>query len=361
MNRIYHMIPIRSTNPLLPDFNLLIESIEGIYDTDIVTNMGPYHNAFERELSSYHNVPECTLVNNATSGLLLALKILDIKGEVIVTPFSFAATRQVIEFLNLTPVFCDLEPGSPNIDATKIINHVSETTSAVLATHCYGVPCNVETIEDVASAHNLQIIYDGAHAFGQKVKGQSIFNYGDVSVLSLHATKVFNSIEGGAIFASSELHKRFKLARNFGIGKEDTISDLGINTKMSELHAIFGSLNLRIVDAAIKCRKRIARLYLDNLSDKVTCLLQDGNETNYPYFPVLFKDHKQRDEAYCYLRKEKIYARRYFSPLLTDCPYELERLPYAVNFCHRVLCLPIHHKIAEHSAIKICKLIEKII
>ena len=250
--------------------------------------MGPLHDEFETKLANYHNLDECCLVNNATIGLLLSLRVLGVSGEVITTPFSFAATTQVLKFLDLTPVFCDIQSDGPNIDATKIEALITAKTTAILATHCYGIPCDVTAIQDIADRNNLVVIYDAAHAFGQTLAGQSIFNFGDASVLSMHATKVMNSVEGGAIFAKPKRMKEFKAARNFGITGTDQFNGVGVNAKLSEVHSAFGLLNLQAVDDSLSKRKKIGEIYSKNLCGEVEIMIKANEQTNYCYFPILF-------------------------------------------------------------------------
>ena len=353
------MVKIFSTKPSLPEFDALVRKMETIYSATILTNMGPLHNEFETKLANYHNLDECCLINNATMGLLLSLRVLGVSGEVITTPFSFAATTQVLKFLNLIPVFCDIQHDGPNIDAAKIESLITAKTSAILATHCYGIPCDVDAIQDIADRNNLTVIYDAAHAFGQTVAGQSIFNFGDASVLSMHATKVLNSVEGGAVFAKPKLLKELKAARNFGITGEDQFDGVGINAKLSEIHAAFGLLNLEGVGDCLSKRRKIGEIYFDNICDQIVTLIKPTDQTNYCYFPVCFSSVEKRDFVYENLRKNDIYARKYFSPLLCDDETVLERLSNAQNLVSRVLCIPIFPDLLEVEALRICQIINQ--
>ena len=353
MNKIF------STKPAMPDFRSLVQKMETIYSTTTLTNNGPLHNEFETKLAGYHNLDDCCLVNNATMGLLLSLRVLGVSGEVITTPFSFAATTQVLKFLNLTPVFCDIQNDAPNIDAAKIESLITTKTSAILATHCYGIPCDVDVIQDIADRNNLVVIYDAAHAFGQTVGGQSIFNYGDASVLSMHATKVMNSVEGGAIFAKPKLLKELKTARNFGITDEDQFCGVGANAKLSEVHAAFGLLNLEAIGDCLSKRKKIGEIYHEHICSAVDKMISPTDQTNFCYFPVCFSSHETRELVYEKLRKHDIYARRYFSPLLCDDDSVLKRLSNAQDLVSRVLCIPIFPDLSEVDALRICRVINQ--
>jgi len=310
-------------------------------------------------LAGYHNLDDCCLVNNATMGLLLSLRVLGVSGEVITTPFSFAATTQVLNFLNLTPVFCDIQNDGPNIDAAKIESLITTKTSAILATHCYGIPCDVELIQGIADRNNLVVIYDAAHAFGQAVGGQSIFNYGDASVLSMHATKVMNSVEGGAIFAKPKLLKQLKTARNFGITGEDHFCGVGANAKLSEVHSAFGLLNLEAIGDCLLKRKKIGEIYYKNICAEVDKMISPADQTNFCYFPVCFSSYEARELVFENLRKNDIYARKYFSPLLCNDETFLKRLVNAQDLVSRVLCIPIFPDLSEMDALRICRVINQ--
>lgn len=353
------MDKIFSTKPAMPDFRRLVKKMETIYATATLTNNGPLHNEFEAKLAEYHNVDECCLVNNATMGLMLSLRALGVSGEVITTPFSFAATTQVLHFLNLTPVFCDIHNDGPNIDATKIESLITAKTSAILATHCYGIPCDVDAIKDIADRNNLIVIYDAAHAFGQTVAGQSIFNFGDASVLSMHATKVMNSVEGGAIFAKPKGLKELKTARNFGITGEDKFDGVGANAKLSEVHAAFGLLNLEVVGDCLSKRKKISEIYFENICGKVDIMIKPTDQTNYCYFPICFSSFEEREAVYENLRKNDIYSRKYFSPLLCNDKSVLKRLLNAQELVSIILCIPIFPDLHEADALRICKIINQ--
>ena len=353
------MVKIFSTKPSLPEFDALVRKMETIYSTSILTNMGPLHNEFETKLANYHNLDECCLVNNATIGLMLSLRVLGVSGEVITTPFSFAATTQVLKFLNLTPVFCDIQNDGPNIDVTKIEALITAKTSAILATHCYGIPCDVAAIQDIADRNNLVVIYDAAHAFGQTVSGQSIFNFGDASVLSMHATKVMNSVEGGAIFAKPKRLIELKAARNFGITGEDRFNGVGANAKLSEVHAAFGLLNLETIDDCLSKRKKIGEIYSKNICCEVDIMIEANDRTNYCYFPICFSSFEERELVYENLRKNDIYARKYFSPLLSDDKSVLKRMLNAQHLVSRILCIPIFPDLRDQDALRICKIINQ--
>ena len=350
---------IFSTKPSLPEFEALVRKMETVYSTSTLTNMGPLHNEFETKLANYHNFDECCLVNNATTGLMLSLRVLEVSGEVITTPFSFAATTQVLKFLNLTPVFCDIQNDGPNIDVTKIEASITSKTSAILATHCYGIPCDVAAIQDIADRNNLVVIYDAAHACGQTVAGQSIFNFGDASVLSMHATKVMNSVEGGAIFAKPKRLMELKAARNFGITGKDQFNGVGANAKLSEVHAAFGLLNLETVNDCLLKRKKIGEIYSKNICCKVDIMINTGDQTNYCYFPVCFSSPEERELVYENLIKNDIYSRKYFSPLLCDEISVYKRMVNAQRLVSRILCIPIFPDLRDQDALRICEIINQ--
>lgn len=354
-------VDIKLTSPLKPSFENLMTNIRLVYDNDTLTNMGPFHNEFETKLAKFHGLHDCCLVNNATTGLLLCLKFLVAKGEVITTPFSFAATTHVLNFLDLKPVFCDIEAHSPNLDPSKIERLISKDTTAILATHCYGIPCDVEKIARIAEKYNLKVIYDAAHAFGQRVLDHSIFEFGDASVLSLHATKIFNSIEGGAIFSKKSNLDLLKKARNFGITGDDVFVSLGINAKLSEFHALFGLLNFDEFHDSFVGRKRVARVYKDNLDKAIQVMMKLDGTDNLSYFPIVFRSESERERAYNALKNKGIKSRKYFAPLLSNNKDDHEKFNNAEFLVRRVLCIPIFKELTDQQAKKICVIINEAI
>jgi len=339
----------------LPALEELLPSLATIWQTRNLTNCGPFHEQLEKALCDYLGVGHVSLVTNATIGLLLALRAVQVCGEVITTPFTFAATSHGLVWSGLTPVFVDVEPGSLNIDPDRIEAAITPQTCAILAVHCYGYPCKVEAIDAIAQRHGLKVIYDAAHAFAVRHKSQSLLVHGDLSVLSFHATKVFNTFEGGAIVArDAGMKARLDRLKNFGITDEVTIDETGINGKMSEFNAALGLLQLKRVDEAIKERRSIAHNYLMALSNVqgIRCLARaDDAGANHAYFPILIEDDfgLTRDAVHSRMRARNVNARRYFFPLVSSLPpfrglasSAPGNLPVATQAADRVLCLPIY-------------------
>lgn len=350
------------TASVIPNKEELYKIYDKILDSGQLTNFGRYHASFENKLAKYHGIDKALLVNNATNGLLMAVKSLQMK-KVITTPFSFAATTQVLKFLDIEPVFCDIEENGPNIDPREIERKITRDTDGILAVHCYGLPCNVEAIDDISKLHSIPVIYDAAHATGVIYKNKFLVDYGDMSVISLHATKVLNSGEGGAIFSrNEEIFNSLKIMRNFGITGEDVIGGLGINSKMSELHAAIGLLNLKTLDENILQRKKIANYYLANIDKSVECLLTHENMTNASYFPIIFSSQSSRDKVHSALQNIDVYSRKYFSPLLTDSFTKARStdFPNARRLVERVLCIPIHPYLRDIEIEKIVNCINKV-
>jgi len=347
--------PLYVTRPTLPPFEEMVPLLKEVWESRTLTNGGPFHQRFEVELARYLGVPYVTLVTNATIGLMVALRELQICGEVITTPFSFVATGHSVLWHGATPVFADIDPVTLNLDPNAIERLITPKTSAILAVHCYGRPCDVEAIEAIARKHNLKVLYDAAHAFGVKHKGRSVLTYGDLSVLSFHATKVFNTFEGGAIVAP-DLETKQSLDRlcNYGIVDEVTVEDTGLNAKMSEFNAALGLLQLRHVDAAIHKRRAIDTRYRELLAGirGIRCAIEhvDPASHNYYSFPILVGAEYalSRDALYTRLREHGIHARRYFYPLISSMPMyrglpsaAISALPVAHAVASEVLCLPM--------------------
>jgi dTDP-4-amino-4,6-dideoxygalactose transaminase len=361
--------PIFVSRPFLPDLNEFVDHLEEIWENRILTNSGPKHHQFEALLCEYLGVEHITLFSNATLALIVALKALQVSGEVITTPYSFVATAHSILWSGCTPVFVDIDPESLNIDPEKIESAITDKTSAILPVHCYGNPCDFQKINSIAEQHNLKVIYDSAHAFGVCKASKSILRYGDLSVLSFHATKVFNTFEGGAIVCSSkELKEKINQIKNFGFTSETSVDCVGINAKMSEFNAALGVLQLKYVDSAINRREEIDRYYrkaFDGLCG-IKCLPLLVDKPNYSYFPIFVESGygMSRDGLYDLLKSKNIFARRYFYPLITDFPmYKMNsknqsRLPVAESIATRILCLPIYPDLSISDQDRIISIIK---
>lgn len=365
------MEKITVTKPSLPPENEFIELLDEIWKSKILTNGGPLHVRLEKELADYLKVPYISLFSNGTLALMVALKVLGIKGEVITTPYSFVATTHSILWNDITPVFVDIDPETCNIDPDKIESAITSDTTAIMPVHVYGNPCDVEKIEKIAKKHNLKVIYDAAHAFGVSINGESVLNYGDVSMLSFHATKVFNTLEGGALVCQdAEIKKQIDFFKNFGFADETEVPTIGINAKMDEMRAAFGIVSLRYVDNNIEKRKIIAeeyRLKLANIEGITFLNNIDGVRHNYSYFPI-FVDAKKygmsRDELYDKLKLNGIWGRRYFYPLISEfVNYKnlpsagRDNLSVAFGIAEKVICLPIYSDLDLESVDRIVKLI----
>jgi dTDP-4-amino-4,6-dideoxygalactose transaminase len=343
------------TQPQMPPLEEFIPYLREIWESKILTNGGPFHEKLEKELCLYLGVKYISLFNNATIALLTALKALRISGEVITTPYSFVATAHSLMWNGLKPVFVDVDPINLNLDPSKIEAAITPQTTAIMPVHCYGHPCDVEKIQQIADNYNLKVIYDAAHAFGVKCHCGSLLNHGDLSVLSFHATKVFNTFEGGAIISPDEKTKiRIDQLKNFGHVGETNVVATGINGKMSEINAAFGLLQLKHIDKSIENRKLIDFKYREKLKNVkgIQCLNNSSEDvSNYAYFPILVKENFpiSRDELNQRLKEVGIYSRRYFYPLITEYPMyrgfpsaNRENLPNASSASSQVLCLPIY-------------------
>ncbi|WP_244474464.1 DegT/DnrJ/EryC1/StrS family aminotransferase [Methylobacterium sp. Leaf85] len=352
--------PIFVTRPFLPPFEEFEPLLRRIWQTRILTNGGPFHQELEARLRGHLGVPQVALFNNATTALMVALRSLDLSGEVITTPYSFVATSHALLWSGLTPVFVDVDPRTLNLDPARIEAAITPRTTAILPVHCYGHPCDVEAIDAIARKHGLKVIYDAAHAFGVRYKGRSVLNDGDLSVLSFHATKVFNTFEGGAIICADPVQKdRIDKLKNFGHDGETSVMEVGLNGKMSEMNAALGLVQLNYVDAAHARRRDIDAAYRKGLREVpgVRCLENCGEDTaNYAYFPILLgPDYPiSRDALNEALKRDGIHPRRYFYPLISEHPmYRTlpsalrEQLPVAAAAADSVLCLPIYPDLDE--------------
>jgi dTDP-4-amino-4,6-dideoxy-D-glucose transaminase len=364
--------PVHVTRPAMPALKDYVEYLSGIWDRKWLTNAGPLHEALERELCSFLGVPHLSLFCNGTIALLVALEVLDIDdGEVITTPFTFPATTHALHWNRIRPVFCDIDPETLNLDPRRIEPLISAETRAILPVHVYGRPCAVEAIQKIAEKHGLRVIYDAAHAFGVKYNGKPLVSYGDLSVLSFHATKLFSTVEGGALISGSDLQrKRVNFLKNFGIADEETVVGPGINGKMNEFQAAFGLMQLKMVDHEIQNRGAIAALYRDGLKGiSGITMLQEAQDTepNNGYFPILIDAERYgmtRDELFAALRQCNILARKYFYPLIShaSCYASLpsaapSHLMVAERVSRQVLCLPIYGDLELEIVRHICRVI----
>jgi len=362
--------PIYVTQPYLPPLEEFTPYLQKIWDNKILTNGGPFHKQLEKELCEYLGVDYISLFANGTLALVAALKALNITGEVITTPYSFVATAHSLVLNDIKPVFVDIDPRTLNLDPSKIEDAITPQTSAIMAVHCYGRSCDTAAIQRIADRHNLKVIYDGAHAFGINDPSGSILNHGDLSALSFHATKIFNTFEGGAIVSSNaEVKNRIDQIKNFGFEDECTIREVGINGKMSEVNAAFGILQLKHINKALLRRREIDKYYRSELKyiSGISCLNNDvKDKINYSYFPVLIEDDYplSRDELYNKLQTNSIYARRYFYPLISDFSVYKElpsanedNYPIAKDIANKILCLPISPSLEDQEIDSVIKII----
>lgn len=362
---------ITVTSPLLPDLEEFNKLLNDIWSRKWITNKGYYHKLLESELCSYLKVPYISLFTNGTLPLITALQALRITGEVITTPFSFVATTHSIWWNGLKPVFVDVDPETCNLDPNKIEAAITPRTSAIMPVHCYGNPCDIKGIQEVADKYHLKVIYDAAHAFGVEKDGQSILKYGDLSTLSFHATKVYNTVEGGAmVMPDDNMKKYIDYLKNFGFAGETEVVAPGINSKMDEVRSAYGLLNLKIVDAAIETRRKVALTYREALKDvKGIRYMEDmpGVKHNYGYFPIFVNEKEygmSRDALYEKMKEKEVYGRRYFYPLIsTFSTYRgLEssspaNLPVATRLADQVICLPIHHAMRDEDINRVIDII----
>ncbi|PTV96832.1 dTDP-4-amino-4,6-dideoxygalactose transaminase [Halanaerobium saccharolyticum] len=366
--------PIYVTRPLLPSIDNYIDRIEDIWESKWITNNGQQHQKLEEELKGYLKADNLSLINNGTIALQIALKALNLTGEVITTPFTFAATPHAISWNSLKPVFCDIVPETLNIDTDKIEGLVTEETSAILAVHVFGTPCNVEKIDEIARKYDLKIIYDGAHAFGTEINGTAIGNYGDITMYSFHATKLFNTIEGGALACSNEnLKEKINLLRNFGIKNEEEVVSIGTNGKMNEFQAAMGLEVLKKVEEERRRRKEIKGVYHQELEDidGISFIPESKDvKSSQQYLVIRINEEVfglSRDEVYEKLKEYNVFSRKYFYPLCSN--YEMyndlsssqkEKLPVANKIVKEVLALPFHGDLNKNDVIKICNIIKEL-
>ena len=354
---------ITVTSPLLPNLDEFTESLKEIWESKWITNNGQFHQKLEAALAEYLKVPYVSLFTNGTLPLLTALQALRITGEVITTPYSFVATTHALWWNGIKPVFVDIDPSTGNIDPQKIEAAITPRTTAILPVHVYGKPCDTEAIQAIADKYGLKVIYDAAHAFGVEVNGESLLNAGDMSTLSFHATKVFNTIEGGAMVMHDEKTKqRIDYLKNFGFANEIEVVGPGINSKMDEIRSAYGLLNLKQVDAAIAARQKVAVAYREALRNVDGISFWDdmpGVRHNYSYFPIFVDAEKYgmtRDELYMKMKDQGVWGRRYFYPLISEFSTyrglessRPENLPNAHMMADTVICLPMHHALREEE------------
>ena len=377
---------ITVTSPLLPNLDEFNELLKQIWDSKWITNMGQFHKQLEKALAEYLHVPYVCLFTNGTLPLMTALQALRITGEVITTPYSFVATTHSIWWNHCKPVFVDIDPATGNMDPDKIEAAITPATTCIMPVHVYGKPCDTKRIQEIADKYGLKVIYDAAHAFGVEVPAEQygleaysenglagIMNAGDMSTLSFHATKVYNTIEGGALVVHDEkTKKRIDNLKNFGITDDVTVVAPGINGKMDEMRSAYGLLNLRQVDAAIKARNGVAKNYRASLRNVKGVSFWDdmpGIRHNYSYFPIFVDSEKYgmtRDELYFKMREQNIWSRRYFYPLISNFPTyrglptaARENLPVGNKMADEVLCLPMHHSLTEEEIERVLTCITK--
>ena len=365
--------PIYVTSPLLPsleDFTFLLKEI---WESKMLTNNGNFHQKLEEELAKYLKVPYLSLFTNGTLPLITALQAMRITGEVITTPFSFVATTHSLWWNGIKPVFVDIEPETCNLDPAKIEAAITPRTTAIMPVHVYGKPCKTKEIQEIANKYGLKVIYDAAHAFGVEINGESILNFGDMATLSFHATKVYNTLEGGALVVHDEqTKKRIDYLKNFGFASETEVVAPGINSKVDEVRAAYGLLNLKQVDHAINSRRKVAIRYRDELQGvKGITFFNDipGVRHNYSYFPIFINAEEYgmtRDELYFKMKEHNVFGRRYFYPLIsTFSTYRgldsanPDNLPIATQMSNNVICLPMHHALSENEVEYILQIIKK--
>ena len=362
------------TQPLLPNIDDVQTQLKEIWESKWLTNMGKKHNELESCLTNILKVPHASLFNNGTIALMVAIKALDLPygSEVITTPFTFAATPHCIAWNGLKPVFCDIEPNTMTIDADKIESLITPNTSAILGVHVYGFPCDVEKIDAIAKKHNLKVIYDAAHAFSTEIKGRGIGMFGDITMFSFHATKLYNSIEGGCLTYNDEnLVRKIYNLRNFGIQSEELVEEVGINGKMNEIQASIGLLNLNLYKKEPETRAKVKAFYDENLS-KIKGIripkMPEGVTNSYQYYPIVIEDDYPltRDDVYNNFKELNIFTRKYFYPAChdyecykNDLAVKLSALENTNSMKYKVLCLPFYGSLEEKIAEFICAKLQK--
>lgn len=360
-------IPV--VKPSMPPYEEYIEEIKDIWESRWLTHTGPKHQALEKELCDYLEVENVSLFANGHLALELAIDALELSGEVITTPFTFASTTQAIVRNGLTPVFCDINRNNFTIDVSKIEELITDKTSAIIPIHVFGNICDVYKIEEIAKKHNLKVIYDAAHAFGMDINGKTIGNFGDMSMFSFHSTKVFHTVEGGGLtYNDPQYSAKLASLRQFGMVGQEAVPMIGTNAKMTEFHAAMGLCNLQHIDEEINKRGRVVNRYrelLDGMEGLSLCKPQENVTQNYAYFPVIFDKKKlgmDRDEIATLLEKDNIFARKYFYPLTNDFEvyegmFEIQETPVAKSISDNILTLPLYADLALEDVERICKII----
>ena len=366
--------PIYVTRPLLPDIENVHNQINDIWNAKWLTNNGPKHKELESKLKEYLKVDNLVMFSNGTLALELGLKALELKGEVITTPFTFPATVQALDRNGLTPVFCDIETDTLNIDANKIEELITDKTSAILGVHVFGNPCDVEKIQEIADKYNLKVIYDGAHAFGSHINGKSIGSYGDMTMFSFHATKLFNTVEGGGlVFKDNKLYDKLNLLKNFGIASPEEVVLSGTNAKLNEIQAAVGLEVLKIVEEERAKRKAIKNIYIEGLKDipgiRVLNNLDD-EDASYQYFTIEVNEEEygiSRNELHVELEKYNVFTRKYFYPLCSEFEWyndlesaKAQNLPCAHDIINKVLSMPYYGELKESEVMQICNIIKEL-
>lgn len=352
------MVPV--TKPFLPPREEYDQYLTGVWERNWLTNNGPLVNELELQLKQYLKLKHMLYLGNGTIALQIAIKALELKGEIITTPFSYVATTSSIVWEGCKPVFVDIDEESLNIDPKKIVDAITADTSAILATHCFGNPCDVDAIDEIANKHNLKVIYDAAHCFGTQYKGRSIFEYGHVSTTSFHATKLFHTVEGGAVFTTdANLLKKMAYMRNFGHDGPENFSGVGINGKNSEFHAAMGLCNLNYVESILERRKYLFNYYnrkLENAHVTTPRHLNDS-QPNYSYYPIIFKSEQLLLKVLDILNRINVFPRRYFYPSLSELPYVegTENIDCTERISRKILCLPLYHDLSKEEIDLICR------
>lgn len=357
------MIPLNK--PFLPPKSEFDEYVSGIWNRNWLTNGGPLVNQFESDVANYLDVERMLFVTNGTTALQIAIKALDLKGEIITTPYSYVATTSSIVWQNCIPVYVDIDPASLNIDPNRIEAAITDQTSGILATHIYGNPCDVEAIQKIAKKHNLKVIYDAAHCFGVRYKGESIFKWGDISAISFHATKVFHTVEGGGLFTNDDtLFKKMQYMRNFGHDGPHQFREVGINGKNNEFSAAMGLCNLNYADQCLEKRVQLANYYdkkLENLPLERPRMTKHTDH-NYAYYPILLKDTDLRKKVVKTLKENDIETRSYFRPSLQTLSYvEDAEVPVSASVSERVICLPFFYELTFDEIDQVVDVIKTVI
>lgn len=354
--------PIFVTMPSLAPLDEFSEILKGVWDRGILTHNGPLVQQLEKDICAKLNIQNFVAVSNGTIAIQMAIKALELKGEIITTPFTWVATISAIKWEGCTPVFCDIDPETLNIDVTKIEDLITNDTVAILPVHVFGNPCDVDEIEKIAKKHNLKVIYDAAHAIGSSYKGKSLLEYGDISATSLHATKLLNTAEGGAcITTNNDLHEKLKRIRFFGHDDTKTVIEDGFNGKLTEVHSALGIANLKYYDEVLADRKEKYELYKKGLSKNPKLKFQkiEKGETNYSYFPLIFESEAELLEVEKKLNNQNIFPRRYFYPSVNTYTeiVEYKKMPVSEDISLRILCLPLYWKLEKKEMVEIMKII----